>query len=140
MAKRGTKPKSNVVKMNQGTNQPCRSYDELFDNDIDEGVICPEWLCGSTSQHMDRAKKIWTEKVSKYTKRGQSVSGCEDALAQYCALEANLIWHYESDILPPMPMVNAYRIWANEFFDTPASQLVKPAGSKPTNPFLKHAR
>jgi hypothetical protein len=134
MAKRGTKPKNNVVKINQGTDQPCRSYDELFENDPDEEIICPDWL-------NDRAKKIWDEKVTKYVKRGQSVSGCEDALAQYCALEADLIAkHYEKDITPPVAMVNAIRIWANEFFDTPASQLVKPGGKKTTNPFLKHGR
>ena len=134
MAKRGTKPKSNIIKMNQGTNQPCRSYDELFETEPDEGVIRPEWL-------NEDAKEIWDAKVSKYIKRGQSVSGCEDALAQYCALESDLIAKfYKKDITPPMAMVNSIRIWANEFFDTPASQLVKPSGSKTTNPFLKHGR
>ena len=134
MAKRGTKPKNNVVKINQGTDQKCRNYDELFDNNTDEDIVCPEWLS-------ERAKEIWVEKVSKYTERGQSVSGCESALAQYCALESDLITkYYEKDLTPPVAMINAIRIWANEFFDTPASQLVKPAGNKTTNPFLKHAR
>lgn len=130
MAKPGPKAKSNVIKLNTGTDQPCRLRESLFESEEGEPVR-PQWLKG-------RARKIWVEKVERYSVRGQNVKGFEDALAQYCALEAELINLYKKGITPPMAMVNAYRIWASEFFDTPASNLSKLGGKRKDNPFSEH--
>jgi hypothetical protein len=62
--------------------------------------------------------------VETYRARGQSIVGCESALAQYCALEAALIEQYQKRITPPVAQVNAFRVYAAEFYDTPASQVL----------------
>jgi hypothetical protein len=91
----------------------------------------PSWLRG-------RAAKIWSEKMTVYRRRGQSVAGCEAALAQYCALEAAMIESYRQKQRPTSAEVNTYRTLAREFYDTPASQISKATGAPTpsTNPFL----
>jgi len=133
MATPGVKPKSAAIHEMRGTSKPYRAREEIVEH-IDGNPERPKWLTG-------RARKIWEEKTAKYLSRGQSVKGCEDSLAQYCALEASLIDDYwRKKLTPPMAMVNGHRIFAGEFFDTPASQ-VKPSGNKAaSNPFNRNGR
>ncbi len=85
-------------------------------------------------------KKIWDEKVARYKQRGQKVQGFEDALRQYCELEAMLNKAFK-DKAVNMAMVTAHRGWANEFFDTPASQKIPVYGKqKDSNPFTNNGR
>lgn len=88
----------------------------------------PAWLKGE-------ARKVWERKVAEYHRRAQPVVGMEDALAQYCQLEANLIGMHRKGIVPPMAMVNGHRLMAHEFFDTPAATVVRGAPKKGENPF-----
>lgn len=86
------------------------------------------------------AKKIWDAKVSRYRQRGQKVQGFEDALRQYCELEAALNKAFKRGDTN-MAMVNAHRLWAAEFFDTPAAQKVPVYGKqKDTNAFTNNGR
>jgi hypothetical protein len=86
------------------------------------------------------ARKIWKEKIDRYRQRGQKVQGFEDALRQYCEIEAALSKAWKMGIAT-MAMVNAHRLWAAEFFDTPASQKVSPNGSTPSgNKFSGNGR
>lgn len=86
------------------------------------------------------ARKIWAVKVDRYRQRGQKVQGFEDALRQYCELEAELNRTWSRGIAPTMAMVNGHRLYSAEFFDTPAAQRV-PAHGKPTeNPFTRNGR
>lgn len=122
MAKRGPKGTSNLIKINQGTYQPCRSKSEVRKTSgSNEDLDCPAWLS-------DLAKELWTEKVTIYDRSGLNVSDNGHALAQYCALEADLIGIYKKKEIPPMAMISAHRIWAAEFFDTPASGHLKTGG------------
>ncbi len=86
------------------------------------------------------AKKVWNTKVSRYRQRGQKVQGFEDALRQYCELEVRLNKMFKGDAPVNVSMVNTYRMFASEFYDTPASQKVstnaKPAG----NAFARNGR
>jgi hypothetical protein len=125
LAKPGPKGTNNIIKMNKGTYQPCRNKEEVREEVGDNSdLVCPDWLGG-------RAKKIWSEKLEIYNKSGLNVSGSGHALAQYCALEASIIGFYERNEAPSMAMINAHRIWASEFFDTPASgHVAKPSGKK----------
>ena len=133
MARSGPKGNSNVLKLAVGERRPCREKKELFKQDEGEPVK-PKWLTG-------RAREIWFAKVERYRARGQNVKGSEDSLAEYCALEALLIADYwKKKVMPPASLINARRVYANEFFDTPASQLVQPSNNKPDNRFLKHVR
>jgi hypothetical protein len=86
------------------------------------------------------AKRIWDEKVARYKQRGQKVQGFEDALRQYCELEAALNKAFKTQ-QASMAMVNAHRAWASEFFDTPASQKIPVYGKqKDSNPFTNNGR
>jgi len=134
MAKPGKKLKSADIHQLQGTSQKCRETQRTVDV-IDDPILRPKWLIG-------RARKIWDEKISRYEKRNQNISGCEDALAQYCSLEASLIDDFwRKKITPPTSMLNSHRIYSAEFYDTPASQQVrKPTGGKSGNSFGKNKR
>jgi hypothetical protein len=97
----------------------------------------PEELPPPTSM-TPSAKRIWNEKVSRYRRRGQKVQGFEDALRQFCELEAALNKAWKNGTAT-MAMVNAHRLWSAEFFDTPSSQKV-PAGHgrRDENKFAKN--
>lgn len=116
MARTGPKGKPPTLKVVSGTYQPCRRREPVVEA-IPGMPVKPAWLKG-------RAAKLWAEKVETYRARGQAVAGCESALAQYCALEAALIDQYQKRMIPPVAQVNAFRILAAEFYDTPASQIV----------------
>ena len=86
------------------------------------------------------AKKIWIVKVDRYRQRGQKVQGFEDALRQYCELEAGLNGSWSKGITPTMAMVNGHRLYAAEFFDTPAAQKVSSHGKPVENPFARNGK
>lgn len=133
MARRGTKPKSAEVLEMRGTARGDREREAVVTH-LGGEPVRPAWLKG-------RARKIWDEKVERYLARGQSVKGCEDALAQYCSLEADLIDDYwRKKITPPVTMINAHRIYASEFFDTPSSQVKPSGGNSPSNPFSRNGK
>jgi hypothetical protein len=116
----GSKGKPPALKIISGTDDPSRRREYVVDPLLGE-VTKPAWLKG-------RAAKLWAEKIAIYDARGQSVVGCEAALAQYCAIEAALIEQYLKKMTPPVSQITAFRMLAGEFFDTPASQ-VGPARS-----------
>ena len=128
MARRGPKGKSPEEQKAAGETRPCRKVETLFASHAErpdpDHIPAPVWL-------NKKAKELWTEKTNRYRQRGQKIEGFESALAQFCALEADLINFYKKKITPPMAMVNALRVWAAEFYDTPASQRVPAGGSKP---------
>ena len=133
MARSGPKAKAKHLHLATGTDQPCRRTGVVVKSlpGIPER---PKWLKGE-------ARKIWDKKIEIYRKRGQDVVGLEARLADYCALEARLIEDYwKKNLLPPAAYLTQVRVFGNEFFDTSASQLVRPKGNKPDNKFLNHVR
>lgn len=112
MAARAKPPELKLV---QGTARKDRKTERVV-KPVDGKLVMPKWLNAA-------AKKVWKRKVAVYEKRGQSVVGCEDALAQYCALEAKLIALWKAGETPMAALVTQHRIWAAEFYDTPASQV-----------------
>jgi len=124
MAKRGPKGTSNIIKMAKGTLQPCRNKEDIHKSGkTNDDLICPDWLNGL-------AKEIWAEKIEIYNNSGVDVSNHGPALAQYCALEADIITIYQAGESPSVSMISAHRIWAAEFFDTPASGHLKAKSNK----------
>lgn len=86
------------------------------------------------------ARKIWAVKIGRYKHRGQKIQGFEDALRQYCELEAALNKAFKKGDAS-MAMVSAHRLWSGEFFDTPAAQKVPVYGKqKDSNPFTNNGR
>src|SRR6187402_89487 len=104
MAKRGRKRQSDELKIVKGTFQPCRSSERVVP--VIEGAPGepPAWLEGD-------AVEIWHTKCEVYAKRGQSIVGCEGALAQYCAAEAKLIGLYKAKVDVPVPLITAHRVY-----------------------------
>lgn len=132
MAKRGPKPTPLKVVEGRGTVKKTRTRKQVVP-DLEGEPKKPEWL-------MARAIVIWDEKVAIYKERGQSVVGCESALAQYCQLEAKLEEMWGAHLLPAMAMITAHRIYANEFFDTPASKHVSGSGKETENRFKRNGK
>lgn len=86
------------------------------------------------------ARKIWAEKVGRYRQRGQKVGGFEDALRQYCELEAALVKGWKTGAVT-MAMVSAHRLWSAEFYDTPAAQKAAAGGGgREANKFARNGR
>ena len=122
------------IKALRGTIQPCRLVVPLYPEHMsrpDPAEIPPP--AGMTPAGAD----VWKVKVERYRQRGQKVGGFEEALRQYCELEARLteLWNHRDG--PPMAMVAAHRVWCGEFFDTPASQKVSIGKKTADNPFAK---
>ena len=132
MAKRGPKGKSAEMKRLAGETRPSRTVVSLYPDHAsrpDPEVIEPP--PGMTPA----ARKIWRIKVERYRQRGQKVGGFEDALRQFCELEAALNKAWRSGTVT-MAMVGQHRIWSAEFFDTPAAMKVNPNGkTQDANPF-----
>lgn len=119
MAKPGPKGTTNIIKMNKGTYQPCRNKEEVREPIGDNSDLeCPDWL-------PDNAKEIWHKKLKKFDESGVNVSIYNDAFAHYCAIDAAIREVYKNGEVPSMAMVSQHRIWAAEFFDTPASGHMK---------------
>lgn len=130
MATRGRKPQLPSVKAAKGETRPSRTanavtvlYPDHASRPDPEKIKAPAWLTAP-------AKKIWDAKCERYRQRAQKIGGFEDSLAQYCALEADLIDMRKKRIPVPAAMLTAHRVWAGEFYDTPASQTARP-GQKP---------
>lgn len=70
------------------------------------------------------AQRIWQQKVLAYRARGQSIAGCEGPLRVYVEIEEDLITMRREGKPIPVALLNAYRLWANEFYDTPGSQNI----------------
>lgn len=120
----------------RGTDRACRAVVSLYPDHAsrpDPADIPPPLGMSAAG------KRAWRTKVERYRQRGQKVDGCQDALRQYCELEVELTtaWKTKS---ATMAMVNAYRMFANEFYDTPASQRVAVSGGKNENPFAKNGK
>ena len=124
MAKRGPKGTNNVIKIAKGTLQPCRNKEDIHKSGMtNDDLVCPDWL-------NELAKEIWSEKLEIYNNSQVDVSNHGPALAQYCALEADIITIYKGGESPSVSMISAHRIWAAEFFDTPASGHLKTKSKK----------
>lgn len=133
MARPGPKLKPPELVEASGTTKPCRARESVVQH-IAGDAVRPAWVVG-------RARKIWETKVETYLARGQSVKGCEEALAQYVSLEAALIEDYwKKKTAPPAAMLNTYKSFAIEFYDTPASQIKPSGGNTPTNPFSRNGK
>lgn len=136
--KTGPKGRSPEQQRAAGETRPSRAVVNLFPDHASrpdpEVFDPPRWLSKD-------AKRLWKAKVERYRQRAQKIGGFEDALAQYCALEAELIDHRKRKLVPPMAMVTAHRMWAEAFYDTPASHKVPASGSaKPGNAFARHGQ
>lgn len=136
--KRGRKLPSPEQQRAKGETRPSRAVVDLFPDHSSrpdpESIEPPKWLSVA-------AKKIWRDKVERYRQRNQKIAGFEDTLAQYCALEAELIEMRRKKLLPPMAMINGYRLFAAEFYDTPASHKVPASGNGQTgNRFAGHGK
>lgn len=130
MVMRGRKPLPIAIHQATGTDQPCRRHDEIT-VPLHGDPVKPKWL-------KNRASRIWDEKILIYDARRQKVAGYESALAQYCALEASLIDQRTKNIPPAVAEITAYRLFAAEFHDTPASNLTRGSNDKPENKFKKN--
>ncbi len=121
-------------KARRGTDRPCRAVVSLYPDHASRPdpaeIPVPD---GMTPAGAD----VWRVKVERYRQRGQKVGGFEEALRQYCELEALLTESWKQRDGPTMAMVNAHRVWAGEFFDTPASQRVAISAKRDDNPFAK---
>jgi len=130
--KPGRKPQSAEILQLRGTYDPSRPRVGAVEA-LPGDPIRPQWLSG-------RARRIWDDKCARCKARGQHIRGCEDALAQYWALEADLIERRRREGYVPVAMINAHRIFCGEFFDTPALQNIRPAGGGKDNPFAGHGK
>lgn len=132
MARCGPKPRPDSVKLLKGTFQPSRARAPIVATLVGD-VVPPKWLKGE-------ALKVWREKVAIYAHRSQSVVGCEGSLAQYCGLEADLIDSWKRKVDIPVAKINAHRIYASEFYDTPASQQGPRKKDQEGNRFVGNGR
>lgn len=122
-----------ALKIAKGTDRPGRKTTQVVPT-LEGDLACPSWLKG-------RARTLWTQKVAIYAQRKQSVVGCEGALAQYCALEAELERRWKKGIEIPMAMINGHRLYASEFYDTSASQQQGPKkADQKDNPFAGNGK
>ena len=107
-------------------------YADVFSTG-DEEITPPPRMTAS-------ALAIWHEKVAKYKARGQRIVGFESILRIYCEAEAALLHGFATNTYS-VAMLNAYRSYANEFFDTPASQRVKASTvERPGNQFIMNGK
>lgn len=135
--RRGPKGHSASEQAARGETRPSRKVEVLFADHTSRPD--PEDLPPAAGM-TPAAKKLWAAKVDRYRQRGQKVQGFEDGLRQYCELEAalNASWKRGG---PTMAMVSAHRLWAAEFFDTPAAQKVSPGGAgQSRNAFSRNGR
>jgi hypothetical protein len=132
MAKRGPKPTPNRLKILRGTFKAQTAHDEVVAPLPGTLADPPPWL-GTLG------RRLWTEHAATYARRGQSVVGCEAALAQYVALEAQLIETRRKRRPISAGILTAYRMFASEFFDTPASQIGRGKTATPSNRFTRNS-
>lgn len=135
--RRGPKGRSPEELRAAGETRPSRAVVSLYPDHAsrpDPEVMPPP--AGMTAP----AKRLWKAKIERYHQRGQKVGGFEDALRQFCEVEAALNKAWKNSTAT-MAMVNAHRLWSAEFFDTPAAQKVPAsAGDRPGNRFTRNGR
>lgn len=136
MAQRGRKPKKPELKAVASTTRADRKVTQLVP-ELEGPVDLPsdfETLKDESPKRARRLLATWNRKLEIYKARGQSVVGCESALYQYCLLEVSINESYESNQAVPASSIAQHRVYANEFYDTPASQI-KTIGGNNRNPF-----
>ena len=117
MAKRGSKMTSQQMRQLTGTDRKCRAVIAVVPP-VEERIKQPKTMTAA-------ARRIWKQKIEVYESRGQNIAGMEAVLANYCELEAAIAVQWKMKQIPPMAQLTEYRRLANEFFDTPASQLTR---------------
>lgn len=130
--KRGRKPTSDQLKIVRGTFEPRRRRGHVVQPLAERPAPAPAWLKAA-------ARKLYAGKLHTYAARGQAVAGCEAMLAQYVALEAELIERYKKGLVASAALLTVYRQYGSEFFDTPSSQVGRGATAPAANPFRQHA-
>lgn len=130
MTRRGPKGKAKIFHMRDNTERKDRVIEEAV-IPLHGEVERPKWLKG-------KARKVFEEKLEIYKKRGQSIVGLERMLAHYCQLEVLLIELWKTPTGPTPAAQAEYRRWCSDFFDSPASQLIRPGNKDPDNSFDKH--
>lgn len=137
MARRGPKGITAETKAQRGETRPSQAVVSIYPDHAsrpDPAEIPPP--PGMTLA----SRKIWQAKTDRYRQRGQKIGGFEDALRQYCEIEAALNKGWKTGNVT-MAMVNAHRIWCAEFFDTPASQKVPAnSGERGGNKFARNGQ
>jgi hypothetical protein len=132
----GPKGKSPEQKLASGFIRPSRAVVSLYPDHASRPYSD---LIPAPRGMTEAAREIWATKVARYRQRGQKIEGFEDGLRQYCELEAALNKGWRTRAVT-MAMVNAHRIWAAEFFDTPAAQRVRASNQKSNNLFANNGR
>jgi hypothetical protein len=118
----------------RGTDRPCRAVVSIYPDYLsrpDPDDIPPP------PDMSEAAKAAWVDHVNVYRQRGQKVDGCQRSLRQYCEIEVTLIAMWAAKSTPNVALINAYRQFAVEFHDTPASQRVAVGSRKADNAFAK---
>jgi hypothetical protein len=127
MGKRGPPPLPDAEKKRRSTFQKVRSHPPVVAQ-LPGDPEKPSWLTGMGAD-------LWFKKVAVYRYRGQSVRGCESALAQYCAVEASLIAAWITGESPSASMLNVFHKLGVGFFELPAAQISQSTGA-PTPPAM----
>lgn len=92
----------------------------------------PDWLS-------PMAQDLWRFHLKNYIERGQTLKGCEEALARYCALEAMAKDLFKKEKMPTVGLLAALFRYTIDFYDTPSSQRVR-APQSPSNPFANNGK
>lgn len=125
--RRGPKAKENVVSM------PGRSRERLAD-DLSGEPVKPAWL-------NPLAADVWDAHAAALKARGVALRGHESGLAQWAALEAELIGRRRDGKEVPAALIAQHRVWCCEFFSTPAAARGRVADGPTTeNPFARCGR
>lgn len=138
MARRGRRGNSPEQQRATGETRPSRKVVPLFP----EHARIPDPSDMPPPADMSaEARALWREKVERYRQRGQKIDGFQAALRQYCEIEALLNAAWSTRLGPTAALVNCYRAWAAEFFDTPdASRGIAARNAGGPNRFGNNGR
>lgn len=123
----GPKPLPPEALKARGTEKPTRQRHSAVPY-LDGEIVIPAWVKG-------RARKLFVERCGVYAKRRQVIKGCEESLAHYCCLLAHIEDCRKKSVPVTAAEMGQLRTWANEFYDTPASQIAKGPPPDKGNPF-----
>lgn len=157
--RRGPKGTPEGRKKAAGTARPDRGVVEAFP--LQPGMAFQRPVKPGRLTH--EASEIWDDKAARFERRGLSVAGCEDTLAEYCELQAEILRRRKNNIeleadfaraqtveekkqaatlmellYRPISvaMWNTLRLYAAEFYETPAAGKVAIGNPKKAqNPF-----
>lgn len=132
------RPDTAAIKKSKGRTKPSDQIAVLYPDHASrpdsEAIEPPKWMSA-------QGKRIFRQKVERYRHRGQKIEGFEESLAAYCALEDEMIALRRKRVPVPVSMINTHRQWANEFYDTPASQRIGSNSiDKGENRFARNGR